>query len=129
MTQSQSLTEAAPAADPGAQRALARRLVFLSLGAVLMVLFMFLRQRVFWWPHPIGYVVWCSPHALDRIFFSIVIGWFVKWAIVKYGGLKVYYRLRKLFIGLIVGEAVIAIFWTAVKWYIGERGGYGIHIN
>ncbi len=37
MTQSQSLTEAAPAADPGAQRALARRLVFLSLGAVLLL--------------------------------------------------------------------------------------------
>ncbi|MFH1377659.1 MAG: DUF6785 family protein [Planctomycetota bacterium] len=108
------------------------RATSLGIGAVLMIAFMLLRQRIFWWPHPIGYVTWMSPNAMAKIVSSVFIGWFIKWAITKYGGFKAYFKMRKFFIGIIVGEAVIAIFWIIIKMmqHAPNMGSdYRIHIN
>lgn len=106
-----------------------QRVTWVVMGFFLVIVFMILRQFIFWWPHPIGYVSWCSPAAMIRCITSIFLGWLIKWAIVKYGGFRVYFKLRPLFVGLIVGEALIAIFWLAVKFCIGIKAGYPIHIN
>ncbi|MGH7143433.1 MAG: DUF6785 family protein [Planctomycetota bacterium] len=106
-----------------------QRVTWVVLGFVLVIVFMILRQFVFWWPHPIGYVTWVSPAAMQRTIASIFLGWLIKWAITKYGGFRTYFKLRPLFVGLIAGEAMIAVLWVLVKFCLGMLGGYPIHIN
>ncbi|MBI3828911.1 MAG: hypothetical protein HY291_05310 [Planctomycetes bacterium] len=106
-----------------------KRIFWLILGGVLMVVFMLLRTRIFWWPHPIGYVTWMHPAPMEKLWFPIFLGWFLKWSITQYGGFRVYMLLRRTFIGLVVGEMAAAGFWIAVAWLTGTKGAYPIHIN
>ncbi|MCW8130434.1 MAG: hypothetical protein KIS92_08810 [Planctomycetota bacterium] len=106
-----------------------KRIFWLFLGGVLMIVFMLLRTRIFWWPHPIGYVTWMHPAPMEKLWFPIFVGWFLKWAITQYGGFRVYMLLRRTFIGLVVGEMAAAGFWIVVAWATGSKGAYPIHIN
>lgn len=90
------------------------RIGWMAFGAVMMVLFMIIRTRIFWFPHPIGYVVWMHPQPMAVLWFSLFVGWLLKWAIVKYGGFKVYGRMKRLFVGLVVGEVIAAAIWITV---------------
>jgi len=105
------------------------RIFWTGLGGVLMVVFMILRTRVFWWPHPIGYVAWMHAEPMAKLWFSIFMGWGLKWAITQYGGYRIYYMLRRLFVGLVVGEVVAAGLWIAIAYFADHPGGYQIHIN
>ena len=62
------------------------------------------RLRFPWWPvHPVMFLVWNSYPG--RTFgASFLVGWFVKSMVVKYGGARVYQRLKPLMFGLIAGE-------------------------
>ncbi len=106
-----------------------KRIMWLSIGAVLMVAFMLIRTRIFWWPHPIGYVTWMHASPMNKLWFSILLGWAFKWAITKYGGFKIYTQLRRFFIGLVVGEFVISGVWLAVAAAKGMIRAYPIQIN
>lgn len=105
------------------------RIFWTGLGGVLMVVFMILRTRVFWWPHPIGYVAWMHAEPMAKLWFSIFLGWGLKWAITQYGGYRVYYMLRRLFVGLVVGEVVAAGLWIAIAHFTSHLNAYPIHIN
>jgi len=106
-----------------------KRIFWLFFGGVMMVGFMLLRTQIFWWPHPIGYVTWMHPAPMEKLWFPIFVGWFMKWAITQYGGFRVYMLMRRAFIGLVVGELAATGFWIAVAWLSGTKGAYGIHIN
>ena len=105
------------------------RVLWLGVGAFLMALFMFLRTHVFWWPHPIGYVVWMHAEPMARLWFSILVGWALKWAVTQYGGYRIYLLLRRFFIGLVIGEVGAAGFWIAVAWSQGKIGAYKIGVE
>jgi len=62
-----------------------------------------------WWPlHPIGLVVMaCYP--MWRVWFSIFLGWLLKWGVMRYGGTGVYQRMKPVAIGLIAGEAIVTL--------------------
>ncbi len=105
------------------------RCVWIAIGAIVMTGFLFLRQRIFWWPHPIGYVCFANVHAMMKLWFSIFIGWLLKLLIIKYGGFRIYYKMRDFFIGLIVGEMTAGGFWILVKFILGIQGGWKIDIN
>jgi len=105
------------------------RISWLGAGAAVMALFMFLRTRLFWWPHPIGYVMWMGSWPLHRMWFSYFLGWLCKLLILKYGGQRTYLNCRRYFIGLIVGEALAVIFWTAIHYYTGRSEGYSMEYN
>lgn len=106
-----------------------KRVMWLFVGGILMVVFMILRTRIFWWPHPIGYVAWMHPSPMSKLWFAIFLGWLCKWAITQYGGFRVYFRLRRFFIGLVVGEIATAGLWIAVAWITDTKSAYCIQIN
>ncbi|HPP12399.1 MAG TPA: hypothetical protein PKW42_06655, partial [bacterium] len=93
-----------------------------GLGAVLMGVLMFLRQRFLWWPlHPIGFVigpVWL----LDQLWFSIFVVWLIKKLILRYGGVQVYEKLKYFFLGLPLGLYTCAGLWFVIDLFTGKKG-------
>ena len=57
------------------------------------------------------------------MWFSVFVAWAIKGAVLKYGGLALFERLKPMFLGLIFGEAVVAGFWVVVDYYTGMQGG------
>ncbi|MCX7804680.1 MAG: hypothetical protein N3A38_05760 [Planctomycetota bacterium] len=106
-----------------------RRVGWMALGAGVLILFLVLRSYVFWWPHPIGYVCWGSSWPMIHIWFSFFVGWLLKWGITRYGGFRAYLRMRRFFIGLVVGEAIAAGIWIAIRLMLDRPGGWNIHIG
>jgi len=45
------------------------------------------------------------------LWFSVCIGWWIKFLLLRYGGGPVFKRARPFFIGLIVGEVLAAGLW------------------
>jgi hypothetical protein len=64
----------------------------------------------------------CYTWPMSKIWFSLLIGWFVKTAIVSYGGIPLYRRCREFFIGLILGDAFVAAFWLIVALVLNAMG-------
>ena len=78
--------------------------------------------RFLWWPiYPLPYVM-ASTWSLSKIWFSVFIGWLLRVLIERSGGFKVYARLRPLFIGAIVGEALIIVLWLIIDALTGTVG-------
>lgn len=94
------------------------QLGWMAFGAVGLLVFAFCRFRFAWFPlHPVIFVVmgtWMSA----RIWTSILIGWAIKAAIVRFGGGKAYQDLKPLFIGLIVGELGMAVVTIVHPWVV-----------
>ncbi len=73
-----------------------------ALGAVVMALLMFARHRFLWWPfHPIGFPV---SFAMGKMFISVLVAWILKSAAIRYGGPRLFRKLRPFFLGLIMGD-------------------------
>jgi hypothetical protein len=96
------------------------RLSWLALGAGVLAVLSAVRGFVTWCPHPAGYVMWmCSPPH-DTLWFSFFLGWFFKWGITQYGGMRMYLAWRRFFIGLVVGESLAVILGILLSWITGE---------
>jgi hypothetical protein len=82
-----------------------------ALGAGILLVLASMRLRFAGWPlHPIGFLLMYT-YPLQRVWFSIMLGWMIKVMLLKLGGAKVMESARPAFIGLIVGEAIAAAFW------------------
>jgi hypothetical protein len=89
-------------------------IIFTGIGAGLMALLVFGYHHFLWWPlHPIGYLTTYSS-AMDILWFSFFIGWINNALTLRYGGVNLYKEVRRLFIGLVVGDMVMAVFWLIV---------------
>lgn len=78
-------------------------------GLALVVLCSACRMRFPWWPiHPLIFVVWVKSH-IGLFAFSFILGWLVKLGVMKYGGSRLYNRLKPLMLGLIAGEILGAM--------------------
>jgi hypothetical protein len=78
------------------------------------------RTYVSWCPHPAGYVMWMCSHPHDILWFSFFLGWFLKWGITKYGGMKVYLAWRRFFIGMVAGECLAVILGVILSAVTGS---------
>ena len=94
--------------------------VHTGIGALVMVLLMQVRYRLLWWPlHPLGYTV--SAH-FYYTWFSVFVAWLLKSIVLKYGGPKLYRQTRPFFLGLILGQFVIAGLWVVIDYFTGMTG-------
>ena len=99
---------------------------FIVFGGGFTGWLMWMRQTFVWWPlHPLGYTM-LSSWATFKLWFSIFLGWGMKFAIVKYGGLKAYRQARPVFLGLVIGEMTCAGLWAIVGMVTGISSGYRI---
>lgn len=114
---------------PDAARRDWRRIGWIAFGGAVFLAITFLRSFLFWVPHPVGYVVWMGQWPLLNQWFSFLLGWCCKVVILKWGGMRFYQKARRFFIGVVVGEAVVAIIWLIVAYLAGHQDGYRISID
>ncbi len=92
-----------------------------GVGAGLMGLLMFVRQRVLWWPlHPLGLPI-SATRIMDLVWFSVFLAWFAKLMILRYGGPGLFLRLRPFFLGMILGQFVVAGVWIVIDYITGMQ--------
>ena len=87
-------------------------MIFTLTGAVVMLILVICYHRFFWWPiHPIGYLTAYSS-AMWTLWFSFFIGWLCNALCIRYGGVVLFKKLRNFFIGLIIGDFLMAGSWA-----------------
>ncbi|MBS3821246.1 MAG: hypothetical protein GVY16_11570 [Planctomycetes bacterium] len=75
-----------------------------GIGLVAVLAFSFMRLRYTWWPiHPIIFLVWYT-FPINHFHFSFLLGWLIKAAVTKIGGIQTYRSGRPLMVGLIAGD-------------------------
>lgn len=92
--------------------------LWLTVGAIVMAVLLYLRQFLFWLPHPLGMVMFVNP-AMPYYWFSILLGWMGNVLVTKHGNKDAYRRACGFFIGLIVGELVIVILGMIISMLTG----------
>lgn len=82
--------------------------------------FLLIMQRQFmWWQlHPIGYVMG-AVYSSYFLWSCIFIGWFLKFLVLKSGGIGYFRKFRPLFMGLIIGEFGIVGAWMVLGIFTG----------
>jgi hypothetical protein len=81
-------------------------------GATVTVALIFLRTTFIWWPfHPIGYVV-AETGAGNSFWFHYLIAWLAKFAVLRYGGHRLYVQTIPLCIGVILGDILAQTIWS-----------------
>jgi hypothetical protein len=85
-----------------------RHLGFLAFGAVgVITLFLVRTRRPGFLLHPLIFILWETWPA-QMLWFPFLVGWIAKSAVVKYGGGRAYEAGKPFFLGLILGEIMIA---------------------
>lgn len=93
---------------------------FVALGGLIMFSLINMQYRFLWWPlHPIGFIT-PGQFPMNNIWFSIFLGWLVKFMMIQNGGLKMYRKARPIFLGLVLGESFIAGIWVIVGLFTGQ---------
>jgi hypothetical protein len=90
----------------------------LMMGAVALSRLMFVGSPF----HPIGLLVLNSV-GVNGAWFSVMVAWALKKVILRFGGASLFTRLRPLFIGMIVGAALVSMLWVIVGYFVHWPGG------
>lgn len=89
-------------------------MIFTVVGGAVMALLAAGYHLFIWWPvHPIGYLVTYSS-AMQVLWFGFFVGWLCNILVLRYGGVSLFKEVRGLFIGLVVGDMLMALLWLAV---------------
>jgi uncharacterized protein DUF6784 len=84
----------------------------MGAGALITLALAALRSRFAWWPfHPVGFALGNS-FEMDLLWCQFLVGWLCKVVSLRYGGVQAYRAALPFFIGLILGDYVIASLWT-----------------
>jgi len=91
--------------------------VFILVGGGVMLLLIAGFHGFIWWPlHPIGYLTTYSS-AMRILWFSFFVGWLCNNLVLRYGGVSLFREVRRLFIGLVAGDMIMALVWLVVGFY------------
>jgi hypothetical protein len=83
-------------------------------GMVFMTFLLLMRYRFIWWPlHPVGYIMHLS-WATKCLWASFLIGWLLKYFILRFGGVGAFRRFRPIFLGAVLGESIIGCIWAII---------------
>ena len=97
-----------------------RFLTAVVFGMVFVIVNTLLRLRFLWWSlHPLGYPL-AGYYHFDKLWFPFFISWVVKWAVLKYGGIRAYRKAFPFFMGLILGDFVIGSLWGVIGLLTGK---------
>ncbi len=108
----------------GEHRVVPVTVAHVGMGVLSTAGMLFMRARYLWWPlNPFGFIV-CSTWAIAMIWFSVAIGCVAKWGAMTLGGATAYRRALPFFLGLVLGESVIASVWIVVSLFTGRPGLY-----
>jgi len=89
---------------------------FFIIGIVFTAFIAFMRTLYWWWPfHPLGYALSAS-WTMIVFWFPVLLAWLVKYPLMRYGGVRLYLRIRPFFLGMIFGEFSMAVIWTLISW-------------
>lgn len=102
--------------------------LWMTVGGVATAAIIYLRQFLFWMPHPLGLVMLVNP-MMQSYWFSIFLGWLANVAITKYGHQNTYKRATGFFIGLIAGELLIVILSVIVSIATGNNINIDLNRN
>jgi len=95
------------------------RLGSFIFGGAAMFGMLWMRHHYLWWKlHPIGSLMMTS-YATYCFWGSFFIGWFLKYATLKFGGVAYYRKLRPLILGVVLGECFIGGIWIIVGLVTG----------
>ncbi|HNR35110.1 MAG TPA: OPT/YSL family transporter, partial [Candidatus Hydrogenedentes bacterium] len=84
----------------------------IGLGALFSFLLAAMRMNFAWWPlHPMGFAL-AGTWSMDRLWVCVLIGWLLKVAVMRYGGVKAYRPAVPFFIGLILGDFIVGALWN-----------------
>ncbi len=88
-------------------------------GGAVMWAMMAARRAFLWWPvHPLGFLV-AYGWQITAVWFSTFTGWVITSVVNRYGGAKLYWRLRPIFLGMILGECCAAGLWIIIDLVAG----------
>lgn len=96
--------------NPSGADAASMGTVGLGFAAVTFLSFMHLRF-VSWALHPIGYAVGTT-FIIDLIWMPMFVSWALKVIVLRVGGIRAYRKALPFFIGLLLGDYVIACLWS-----------------
>jgi len=87
---------------------------------------MFMRYKFLWWPvHYIGFPI-ADSEPMRYAWFSVFIAWLIKSFIMRYGGAKIYQNLKPFFLGLVLGQVVVCLFWGIIFSFTSYTSPIGI---
>jgi len=88
---------------------------FFGAGVGMTVFLSFMRAAFFWWPlHPLGYALSGSWSTI-QLWFPCLLAWMFKSLVLRYGGMGAYTKSRPFFLGLVLGEFGIAVFFVVLN--------------
>lgn len=94
--------------------------VWLLVGGLMAQGVMLARTHLLWFPlHPLGILMSLS-YPMSRLWFSIFLGWGCKVLIMRFGTVETYRRLIPAFLGLVLGEVAMILFWLIIDGWQGR---------
>jgi hypothetical protein len=95
------------------------KLIFLGIGSGVMWLLTVLHYQIPKWPfHPLGFAIGPTQPVVD-LWFSIFLGWLVKWATMHLGGYRAFRVGIAIFLGVILGQFAAAGMWGIIDGIAG----------
>jgi hypothetical protein len=95
-----------------------------ACGAALILFTGFARLRFAWFPlHPLPLVLLGS-WLMSRYYFSFLLGWLIKVAILKIGGGRLFERTKPFFVGVVTGLAFIYACWIVADIFIFRANNF-----
>ena len=92
-----------------------QRPTFFLVGIAVSLFLTAMRTAFFWWPlHPLGYAI-AGTWSTVEFWFPCLIAWVLKSLTVRYGGIGLYQRIRPVFLGLVLGEFGMAVFYAVLN--------------
>lgn len=97
-------------------------LLWLGLGVVMTYGMMLARSRFLWFPlHPIGLLMSLT-YPMNRLWFSIFLGWTCKVLIQRFGGSESYRKTTPAFLGLALGDVLMMLVWLIIDGWQARTG-------
>jgi len=93
------------------------------IGGGAVVLVSLLRSRFSWWfVHPIG-ILTAQTYPIQHLWLAIFIGWACKSLAQRYARGPLMAKPRHFFLGIVIGDALVTIFWALIGLALRESIG------